>query len=267
MCMRLALTNYSPFIDEIAAAAARTCRSEQCVDRDELGEKQVKGTIEYINDVRHYSTLEHNILTFMVDDISRVCSHQLVRHRHGSYSQQSHRMLKKKSFRQPSKGVASNPEALRLYNESSDRSYGDYEKLIALGVPEEEARDVLPQRITTSLYFSCNATELLNSFFPQRLCERAQGEINSLAYGMLVASKLVAPVVFAGAGTNCAAGRCREKEKTERCGGALKRLRHADEIAKLNMPAFHATERGRYLDVPLELLDLAYDMKLLVRKI
>jgi len=265
--MRLALTSYSPFIDEIAAAAAKTCRTEQCVDRDDLNEKHVKGTIGYINNVRHYSTLEHNILTFMVDDVSRIFSHQLVRHRHGSYSQQSHRILKKRSFRQPSKRIASNPEALKLYNESADRSYDDYEKLIALGVPEEEARDDLAQRITTSLYISYNATELLGSFFPQRLCERAQREIHSIAYGMLVASKMVAPVVFTNAGTNCAAGRCREKEKTERCGGALKKLRYADEIAKLNTPAFLALERGKYLGVPLDLLDLDYEVKLKVRKI
>ena len=265
--MRIALTNYSPFIDEIAAAAAKTCHADQCIDKDDVTESQVQGAVDYINDVGHYSVLEHNIFTWMVDDISRVCSHQIVRHRHGSYSQQSHRLFKEKSFRDPSKSIASNPEALEVYDMACDRSYEDYNTLVEMGIPEEEARDVLSQRISTSMYISYNVSEMLQSFVPQRTCERAQREVNSVAYAMLASAKLVAPVTMESAGPPCTTTGCREKEKTKYCKNVKNKMKAVDLIVSYNRRAFEQAERGRYVDIPLDTLDLAYDVELKVRKI
>lgn len=60
----------------------------------------------------HYSTIEHIQLTFAIQNVSRACTHQLVRHRHMSFSQKSQRYVKEKGefdYIMP-KSIENNPE-------------------------------------------------------------------------------------------------------------------------------------------------------------
>jgi thymidylate synthase (FAD) len=59
-----------------------------------------------------------------------------------------------------------------------------YLELQALGVPNEDARYVLPNACTTSLYLSCNLRELIH-MSNERLCKRAQWEIRELVKQMV----------------------------------------------------------------------------------
>ena len=98
--MQVKLMQYTPEPERMVAMAARLCYS--AVGAEELAEKmsqsQVAGLVSKIVDLGHLSTLEHVNFTFAVEGISRVLSHQLVRHRIASYSQQSQRYVGEHDF-------------------------------------------------------------------------------------------------------------------------------------------------------------------------
>ena len=84
-------------------------------------------------------------LSLRVDGLSRVASHQLVRHRVASFSQQSQRYVKmdgtETAVMPPT--VASLPEAAALFQDQVQSAHEAYKKLITLGVPAEDARFIL----------------------------------------------------------------------------------------------------------------------------
>jgi thymidylate synthase ThyX len=90
-----------------------------------------------------------------------------------------------------------------------------YERLLAEGVPAEDARFVLPNASETRLLVTMNAREL-NHFFALRLCRRAQWEIRDVAAEMLRLAREAAPLLFAASGPGCVRGKCPEGKFT--CG-------------------------------------------------
>ncbi len=118
--------------------------------------------------------------------VSRACSHQLVRHRVASFSQQSQRYV---SHDQPFEAVT--PDSIREQQPLAERfdahmqaSHELYRDLLAAGVPAEDARFVLPNAAATKLVMTMNARELRH-FFVLRCCRRAQWEIRAMAKEML----------------------------------------------------------------------------------
>ena len=164
----------------------------------------------------HKSILEHAVYTFEVKGVSRALTHQLVRHRIASYSQQSQRYVNMDGFDYVM------PESIEYAviedndTEGGDHSYYGYEAyemlmdeisklyklLIDRGVPEEDARYILPNACTTNIIVTMNARSLLN-LFRYRICERAQWEIRELAEKMLKICKEVSPTIFEDAGPRC----------------------------------------------------------------
>ena len=216
--MKVTLLSFTPEPEKTVALAARLCYSDSTIE--EL-EERVKGiSIEKflgkIMRLGHLSVLEHASFTFGIEGISRATSHQLVRHRLASYSQQSQRYVK---FDRPDyvtpHTVAADGESKRLFDEAVARAYGLYRALMERGVPAEDARYVLPNAACTRIIVTMNARELLH-FFRLRCCERAQWEIRDMATRMLVLVKEKAPVIFAGSGPACVTGPCSEGEMT--CG-------------------------------------------------
>lgn len=57
------------------------------------------GYLRHIIDVGHFSVLEHASVSFYITGISRSCTHELIRHRHFSYSQLSQRYVPEKDSR------------------------------------------------------------------------------------------------------------------------------------------------------------------------
>lgn len=212
--MDVSLIACTPEPELTVALAARTCYSAnppRKIDR-ERAQKLIRELI-----VRgHESILEHVSFTFQIEGISRVASHQLVRHRLASYAQQSQRYvsLKEADFICPPT-IAANPPAIALYQEVARACQKAYEKLLTLGIPKEDARYIIPQGMTTNLVFTANARELLH-VFRLRLCNRAQWEIRELCLKMLAIVREKAPVIFESAGPPCIEGVCPEGEKS--CG-------------------------------------------------
>ena len=164
----------------------------------------------------HHSVLEHAVFTFSVEGVSRALTHQLVRHRVASYSQQSQRYV---SMREPTfvtpHTVEGNEEASKVFEETMAAIWEAYGKLESMGIPAEDARYLLPNGCTTNITITMNARELLH-FFSLRCCNRAQWEIREMADRMLELCMEVSPVIFREAGPPCMRGPCPEGKLT--CG-------------------------------------------------
>jgi len=202
--MKVKLINHTPDPDLTVAAAARLCYSPQGAEQimDNLAPQDVERFVKMLVDLGHWSPTEHVSFTFSVEGVSRAMTHQLIRHRIASYSQQSQRYVKLDDFRYiipPS--VQKDPEALALFKQTMEDIREAYE-VLAARVHREDARYVLPNACETKMVYTFNCRSLYN-FFEHRCCERAQWEIRKLANIMLAQVKKVAPILFAGAGPAC----------------------------------------------------------------
>lgn len=130
----------------------------------------------------HLSIAEHVTFTFAIEGISRACSHQLVRHRHCTFSQQSQRYVEFEdgeftAIVPPSFGP--DDETRKVFNETMEMLSTAYAKLLELGAKPEDARSILPNACATNISFTCNFRELMH-ICNERLCTRAQTEIRQL---------------------------------------------------------------------------------------
>jgi len=159
--------------------------------------------------------LPHLAYTFAVEKISRACSHQLIRHRVASFSQQSQRYITVKKLNER---VVKPPtvDQSETFDELVRKASEAYQKLVESGVPREDARFVLPNATETSLLMTMDGAALFH-FFGLRCCNRAQWEIRRLADAMLTQCRDTEPEVFENAGPYCyMLGRCPEGRFT--CG-------------------------------------------------
>lgn len=212
--MKVRLIAYTPNPDKIAGAAARSCRSprgaSEIVEDDE---SKLLRSLKVCMQSGHTSVIEHASFTFSVERVSRACTHELVRHRIASYSQQSQRVVKsgEKYIIPPS--ISEDRKAEKSYAELMKSVWKSYDGLVNSGIPTEDARYVLPNAAETNIVVTMNARSLIN-FFRQRCCRHAQWEIRELAYEMLKQVKKVAPTIFANVGPYCVMdGICREDDK------------------------------------------------------
>ncbi len=213
--MIVRLLAHTPDADRICAAAAHSCYSEDSA-ADLLETVDPAKMLRHVMGMGHHSVIEHAVFTFSVEGVSRALTHQLVRHRIASFSQQSQRYvrLSEPTYVVP-ETVKRDPEAMKVYEETMDGIWDSYSKLIGMGIPAEDARYVLPNGCTTNITITMNARELLH-FFSMRCCNRAQWEIREMADEMLRLCKEVSPVIFSDAGPACIRGPCPEGKKT--CG-------------------------------------------------
>jgi len=185
--MKVTLISSTPNPELTIARAARLCY-RRSYDEDITLEKAQK-LIREIVARGHESVLEHASFTFLIGGISRAASHQLVRHRIASYSQQSQRYIHFK-----------NPEFVIPPS------------MIKMGIAEEDARYILPQAITSQIILTANAREYLH-ILKLRLCSRSQWEIRMIATAILKILKELSPIIFESAGPPCATGICPEGDK------------------------------------------------------
>ena len=147
-----------------------------CYDSDP---KNPMALVKHLYKNAHDSVFEHIYFTFKIEGISRACSHQLVRHRHCSFTQRSQRYCSENGFECVVPPLA---DGARFYNDIEDIKdwYLYYQ---SIGIPNEDARYILPNACATSLYLSCNLRELIH-MANERLCTRAQWEIRDLVKAM-----------------------------------------------------------------------------------
>ncbi|OPJ54915.1 FAD-dependent thymidylate synthase [Alkalithermobacter paradoxus] len=250
--MKVELIEYTPNPEKVIAMAAKLCYSPVGVDEIEknLTDEKIEKFLNMLIGIGHESPIEHINFTFAVEGISRSCSHQIVRHRIASYSQQSQRYVKLDQFEYiiPPE-IQCIPEAKEKFiqaMENDQKVYDDlvkvlsqkhYDNFIKEGKTEkeakllsqkkaiEDARYVFPNACETKMVFTMNARSLFN-FFKHRCCQRAQWEIRELSIEMLRKVRQVAPVIFKNIGPNCINGSCPEGNMT--CG----KIKEVREIFK-----------------------------------
>jgi thymidylate synthase (FAD) len=146
----------------------------------------------------HESIIEHVSFTFLVEGISRACSHQLVRHRIASYSQESQRYCELAAGDEVvvPPALEQDPQALAVWNGALESLQQAYRALRERGIRKEDARFLLPNATGTRLAVTMNARSLRH-FFTVRLHVAAQWEIRSVAREMLRLVYPLAPSVFA----------------------------------------------------------------------
>jgi thymidylate synthase (FAD) len=240
--MKVKLLSHTPEPEKVISMAAKLCYSSVGVEEIEenLTEESVNKFLNMLINIGHESPLEHVSFTFAVEGISRACSHQIVRHRIASYSQQSQRYVKLNQFEYiiPQE-INEIKEARELFIDSMKKDQEVYDKLVDIlfekhynnliknGKNEkeakrdaekkaiEDARYVFPNACETKMVFTMNTRSLYN-FLDHRCCERAQWEIRELATEMLKELKKAAPILFKNSGPNCVKGSCPEGNMT--CG-------------------------------------------------
>ena len=215
--MQVALLNFTPEPEAIIAAAAKLSTSK--ISAGELREKQtpkqVNSLLDQLISSGHLSPFEHASFTFAIDGISRATSHQLVRHRLASYTQQSQRYvpLKEINYVTPATIVKKGFEA--KFQEMVRAEHELYQKMIEAGIPAEDARYILPNAVETRLVMTMNARELMNAC-SLRLCSKAQWEIVRLFEMIKAEVQKVAPRIGAELNPKCyQMGYCDERES---CG-------------------------------------------------
>ena len=164
--------------------ACRTCYSADTTiniyDTADDEEKMLK-LISRVISSGHYSTIEHIQISFAISNVSRACTHQLVRHRHMSFSQKSQRYVKEKGqfdyIIPPT--IEKNPELKEKFEQFMSDISNKYQEFVEAGIPAEDARFVLPNATASSMVASLNLREMIH-LANLRLCSRAQYEIRTL---------------------------------------------------------------------------------------
>jgi thymidylate synthase (FAD) len=224
--LNVVLLRHTPEPEEVVAMAAKLCYSASGVDelKEKIEAKDQAAFVEKLATIGHLSPVEHVSFTFGIEGISRACSHQLVRHRVASYSQQSQRYVKEEHFDYiipPSikQDAASSREFEKCMAEAQENYTKVLRRLEELGykgeVGQQDARYLLPNAAETKIVVTMNARELLH-FFRVRCCNRAQWEIREMADRMLAQVKTAAPTIFGKSGPGCLYAPCPEGKMT--CG-------------------------------------------------
>lgn len=235
--VKVNLIQYTREPEKIVAAAAKLCYSSTTVDEimEDLTEEKTNKFLNILSSYNHESPIEHVSFTFAIEGVSRSLTHQLVRHRLASYSQQSQRYVRLDSFEYVTPPeIEKNKEAKEAFISAMKESQRAYDKIVSLlkegyikeGIDVrkaekmsiEDGRYVFPNACETKIIVTMNARSLIN-FFNHRCCQRAQWEIRYMADEMLKEVKKVAPNIFRYSGPTCVKGSCKEGKMT--CGRAL----------------------------------------------
>lgn len=238
--LKVILLRHTPNPEETVAMAAKLCYSPSDITslKGSIEAKDQKAFVDKLVKMGHMTPIEHPSFTFAIEGISRACSHQLVRHRVASFSQQSQRYVSEKTgfdyIIPPS--IKEDKELKLLFTAFMKEAQETYnfivEKLNEKGLKGEaanqDARFILPNAAETKIMVTMNARELLH-FFRQRCCNRAQWEIRAMAEEMLKLVKKIAPTIFFKAGPGCLYAPCPEGDYT--CG-KIKEVRNKYGVEK-----------------------------------
>ena len=208
--MKVALLASTPNATKLVATAAWICTHQDFPTCEDLHPDKCGPLVQRVIGYGHESILEHASFTFAIEGISRACSHQLVRYRIASFSQQSQRYVEQEGMEWVTPQTIRKTElCLDLFQEAMETASNTYVQLLELGVQPEDARFVLPNAATTKLVMTMNARELRH-FFTQRLCKKSQWEIRELAAEVAELCLRKEPLLFHGCGPDCV--NCKEKE-------------------------------------------------------
>ena len=219
------VVTHTPDPDLVVAVAASTCYSHDdpitLYEKLEADPERVERVITRCVKSGHLSVLEHASITFAISKVSRSFLAQITRHRIASFSVQSMRYvdmaeLKGDDFICPPIN-GSEPDVMHNYFKDKYKESVDWYRFLENeGIPNEDARYVLPEGTPTNMVVTMNLREILH-FCGLRCCYRAQYEIRKVASIIARYSKHIAPISLAKCGPKCEQlGYCNESSGS--CG-------------------------------------------------
>lgn len=277
---RVVLFSYDPDMERVCAASMRSCYSahpsydlylystEKAQELDgerPLDDQRVRSLLRKALELDHLDIFEHALLTFDLQHVSRACTHQLVRHRLASFSQQSQRYVRiarsRGYIRPPSIGFdVKIPVQIRganlemTFEDIMDAATQMEEGLLGMGIKAEDARYVRPNAAATNIVTSMNPRQLMH-VLALRCASDAQWEIRDLAWAMFACAKLVAPNIF-------------ETLPTAKTSSELQeRIGKLDAAVKEAQSAFAASSKGEMVEVPMSQVGLEHTVRAFVRKL
>ena len=190
--MRVELLFITPNAEKLIEEAGRT----SYLSFDKQGRDTEKKFIRMLIKNGHHSVLEHAYATFRISGVSRALTHQLVRHRLCSFTQQSQRYVDESNFNyiEP-KSIKDNRKAHSIFLKSIEDAKKVYLELQRLGIKNEDARFVLPNAIESQIVVSANLREWRH-IIDLRGTPDAQWEIRNVSIEILNILKKHAPAVF-----------------------------------------------------------------------
>ena len=193
--MKIELMSITPNAEDVIERACRTCYlSFHRYDPPKSTQELIKKVIRK----GHHSVLEHATATFRIKGGSRVFTHELVRHRLMSPSQESQRYVEYGKTKEYEFVIPPSVEGTR-FKEDFEKKALELEKLysdmVKEGVPKEDARYILPNATVSEIVVSANFRELRH-IFEVRCHPRAHWEIREICLEILRLMKDKAPIVF-----------------------------------------------------------------------
>jgi thymidylate synthase (FAD) len=192
---KVELMAITPNAEDVIERACRTCylsfnRYDPPASTDELIKKVIRK--------QHHSVLEHALATFRIKGGSRVFTHELVRHRLMSPSQESQRYVqygKTREFDLVAPPTIAESPFFERYMQLAVQAERLYSEMVAADIPKEDARYILPNATTSEIVISANFREFRH-IFAVRCHPRAHWEIRTICLEMLRILKREAPIVF-----------------------------------------------------------------------
>ena len=196
---------------EVGAEALAEMAGRVCYMSYGKGRKTNREFLQHIVEVGHGSVLEHGVWSFLITGVSRSFTHELIRHRHFSYSQLSQRYVNESDshFVEPDV-IAEDPALDAIWREAVDATRRAYDQLVEglqaryASIPEatlrrklarQAARSVLPNATETKIFVTGNA-RALRHFIELRGSEHADIEIRKVAVEILAIMQREAPGLF-----------------------------------------------------------------------
>ena len=170
--------------------AGRTCYKSE----DRITEESAEALVRMLIERGHESVLEHESITvrFVCD---RGISHEIVRHRLASYSQESQRYVRYNDDIEFINPRMPNAKAHEAWQELCERAEETYKELLSYGVQPQQARAVLPNSTKTEIVMTANLREWRH-FLKLRTAKAAHPQMRELTVPLLKELQERIPVVF-----------------------------------------------------------------------
>lgn len=173
-----------------------------------------QGMLEFVNNADHGSIEEHEMFTFALEGVSRSFLAQITRHRTGKFTSASQHYANYSDMPMVIH-QDTNFDELKIMKRSFENSMKDYNDLLQLGYPGEEARQVLPNAAATNIIWTIDGRNLYN-FLSLRMCKRNVAEACIVSDKILDALSEVWPELANIAGPPCTRGKCNQGKMS--CG-------------------------------------------------
>jgi flavin-dependent thymidylate synthase len=185
--IKVSLVSATPDPLGAIAAMCRMYEGKPTPNLNEVSDLERHNAWKQVNETHLKAPLEAVDLHFFIEGVTRSFTHQMVRQRTAVFAQESMRFaVKDKIAARPGPMISQRRDAYKVWEETVEMIWNQYNWMIATGIPAEEARGLLPHDTLTRLNFKTNLRNLVDHA-GNRLCTQAQFEWRVVFIGIVKA--------------------------------------------------------------------------------